>query len=79
VMLDHGNPAQYLITQRYIESLKEMSRGNNSKVVFMPVETSAMLSSIGAIKEMLSETSEKKRDGGEQQLPPGRQRQLPNS
>ncbi|MCA1818050.1 MAG: SPFH/Band 7/PHB domain protein, partial [Acidobacteria bacterium] len=41
-MLDHGNPAQYLITQRYIESLKEMSRGNNSKVVFMPVETSAM-------------------------------------
>ena len=27
VMLDHGNPAQYLITQRYIESLKEMSRG----------------------------------------------------
>ena len=25
VILDHGNPAQYLITQRYIESLKEMS------------------------------------------------------
>jgi regulator of protease activity HflC (stomatin/prohibitin superfamily) len=78
VMLDHGNPAQYLITQRYIESLKEMSRGQNSKVVFMPVETSAMLSSIGAIKEMLSETGEKKTDGG-QQLPPGRPRQLPNS
>src|ERR687884_573038 len=57
VMQDHGNPAQYLITQRYIESLKEMSRGNNSKVVFMPVETSAMLSSIGAIKEMISETN----------------------
>src|ERR687886_1662795 len=32
-LLNHGNPAQYLITQRYIESLKEMSRGNNSKVV----------------------------------------------
>src|SRR5205807_2645946 len=60
VMLDHGNPAQYLITQRYIESLKEMSRGNNSKVVFMPVETSAMLSTIGAIKEMISETGDKK-------------------
>src|ERR671932_16225 len=59
-MLDHGNPAQYLITQRYIESLKEMSRGNNSKVVFMPVETSAMLSSIGAIKEMISETGTKR-------------------
>ncbi|HEX8559945.1 MAG TPA: SPFH domain-containing protein [Pyrinomonadaceae bacterium] len=80
VMLDHGNPAQYLITQRYIESLKEMSRGQNSKVVFMPVETSAMLSSIGAIKEMLSETGEKRGDGGGSgpQLPPGRPRQLPN-
>ena len=77
VMLDHGNPAQYLITQRYIESLKEMSRGNNAKVVFMPVETSAMLSTIGAIKEMISETGDKK-SGGEQ-LPPGRPRQLPNS
>ena len=55
-----GNPAQYLITTRYIESLKEMARGNNSKVVFMPVETSGMLSSIGAIKEMFAETGEKR-------------------
>ena len=79
-MLDHGNPAQYLITQRYIESLKEMSRGKNSKVIFMPVETSAMLSSVGVIKEMFAETGEKRKDeGGAQQLPPGRPRQLPNS
>jgi regulator of protease activity HflC (stomatin/prohibitin superfamily) len=79
VMLDHGNPAQYLITQRYIESLKEMSRGQNAKVIFMPVETTAMLSSIGALKEMFSETGEKRKDeGGGQQLPPGRPRQLPN-
>ena len=55
---DHGNPAQYLITQRYIESLKEMSRGNNSKVIFMPVETSTMLASVGAIKEVLSRVGE---------------------
>ena len=77
-MLDHGNPAQYLITQRYIESLKEMSRGNNAKVVFMPVETSAMLSSIGAIKEMISETTGQ-RSGGEGGTPPAppRPRQLP--
>jgi regulator of protease activity HflC (stomatin/prohibitin superfamily) len=79
VMLDHGNPAQYLITQRYIESLKEMSLGQNSKVIFMPVETSAMLSSIGAIKEMISATGDKQKDEGTQQLPPGRQRQLPNA
>jgi regulator of protease activity HflC (stomatin/prohibitin superfamily) len=77
VMIDHGNPAQYLITQRYIESLKEMSRGQNSKVIFMPVETTAMLSSIGALKEMFSETGEKRRD--DQSPPPIRPRQLPNS
>ena len=58
VMLDHGNPAQYLITQRYIESLKEMSLGQNAKVIFMPVETSTMLSSVGAIKEVLARVGE---------------------
>ncbi|HWS54868.1 MAG TPA: SPFH domain-containing protein [Pyrinomonadaceae bacterium] len=78
-LLDRGDPAQYLITQRYIESLKEMSKGQNSKVIFMPVETSTMLSSVGAIKEMFAETGEKpKRDGERDQLQPGRPRQLPN-
>ena len=54
-MRDQGESAQFIITTRYIESLKEMARGNNAKVVFMPVEVSTMLSSIGAIKEMFSE------------------------
>jgi regulator of protease activity HflC (stomatin/prohibitin superfamily) len=57
-----GNPeqtAQYLITARYIESLRDMTRTQNSKVIFMPMETSTMLSSIGAIKEVLGETGER--------------------
>src|SRR6185503_8197430 len=58
-MQEHGNPAQYLITTRYIESLRDMTRTNNSKVIFMPVETASMLSSVGAIKEMISETGSK--------------------
>jgi hypothetical protein len=37
-----------------------MTRTQNSKVIFMPMETSAMLSSIGAIKEVFAETGEKK-------------------
>src|SRR4051794_9446024 len=57
-MPGHGNPAEYLITIRYIESLRDMTKGNNSKVIFMPVETSTMLSSVGALKEMFSETGE---------------------
>ncbi|MFS8086542.1 MAG: SPFH domain-containing protein [Acidobacteriota bacterium] len=51
-MAQHGNPAQYLITTRYIESLRDMTKSNNAKVIFMPVETSTMLSAVGTIKEM---------------------------
>lgn len=59
-----GNPAQYLLVQRYIESLTRMAAANNSKVIFMPVETSAVLSSIGAFKEVFAEagTQLEKRD-----------------
>ncbi len=69
-----GDPAQYLITTRYIESLRDMTRSNNSKVIFMPVETSAMLSSVGALKEVFSQTGEK--DSDDKPMPP-RPRQLP--
>jgi hypothetical protein len=76
-MEGHGNPAQYLITTRYIESLRDMTRSNNSKVIFMPVETSTMLSSIGAIKEILAETGEKRAAEDNRQQPSPRPRQLP--
>src|SRR5215210_5258007 len=70
-----GDPGQYLITTRYIDSLRDMTRTNNSKVIFMPVETSTMLSSVGAIKEVLSQTGEK---SGEENPPsPPRPRELP--
>lgn len=68
----HGNPAQYLLTSRYIESLRDMTKSNNAKVIFMPVETASMLSSVGTIKEMLSETGGKRSDD-EQKPPPPRQ------
>ena len=68
-----GDPGQYLITTRYIDSLRDMTRTNNSKVIFMPIETSAMLSSVGAIKEVLSQTGEK---SGEEPPPPPRPREL---
>jgi regulator of protease activity HflC (stomatin/prohibitin superfamily) len=77
-MLGHGNPAQYLITKSYIESLRDMTRTNNSKIIFMPVETSSMLSSVGAIKEMISATGDKS-SGSEEKPPPPtpRPRELP--
>jgi hypothetical protein len=54
-----------------------MTRTNNSKVIFMPVETSSMLASVGALKEVFAETGEKRSDSGQQQPPPPRPRQLP--
>ena len=72
-MLDHGNPAQYLITTRYIESLRDMTKSNNAKVIFMPVETSSMLSSVGTIKEMFSETGLKGSKDDSPPPPPPRQ------
>lgn len=74
-MHEHGNPAEYLITTRYIESLRDMTRTNNSKVIFMPVETSAMLSAVGAIKEVLSQTGQS--SGEKDPSAPPRPRELP--
>lgn len=69
---DPAQTAQYLITARYIESLRDMTRGNNSKVVFMPVETSSMLSSVGALKELFADGNNDKNDNRTTQ------NQLPN-
>jgi regulator of protease activity HflC (stomatin/prohibitin superfamily) len=55
ILAGQGNPAQYLIMMKYIESLRDMSRSQNAKVVFMPVETSNVLSSIGAFKEVFGD------------------------
>jgi regulator of protease activity HflC (stomatin/prohibitin superfamily) len=72
-MADHGNPAQYLITTRYIESLRDMTKSNNAKVIFMPVETSSMLSAVGTIKEMFNESGVKDRSDDSPKTPPPRQ------
>jgi regulator of protease activity HflC (stomatin/prohibitin superfamily) len=48
-----GNPAQYLIAQRYLESLTSIAT-NASKLVFLPYETSGIMASLGGIKELLN-------------------------
>jgi regulator of protease activity HflC (stomatin/prohibitin superfamily) len=49
-----GNPAQYLIAQRYLESLSAIAVGAD-KLVFMPYEASGALASLGGIKELLQQ------------------------
>ena len=52
-----GDPTQYLIATKYIDKLDEITKGNNSKVVFLPYEATGVLGSLGGIKEMFSEFS----------------------
>jgi regulator of protease activity HflC (stomatin/prohibitin superfamily) len=47
-----GNPAQYLIAQRYLETLTAVA-SDADKVVFMPYEATAALASLGGIRELL--------------------------
>src|SRR5687768_3996083 len=76
IMGNSEKTAQYLITSRYIESLRDMTRTQNSKVIFMPVETSSLLSSIGAVKELFMESGEKNDQPQPQQRPPRTPREL---
>jgi regulator of protease activity HflC (stomatin/prohibitin superfamily) len=71
-----GNPestVQYIITSRYIESLRDMTQTNNAKVIFMPIETSSMLSAVGALKEVFAETGEKSQPAQITNRPPARE------
>ena len=70
---DRGQTAQYLITSRYVDSMRDMARTQNSKVIFMPMETSGVLASVGAFKEVFAETGEKQ---PELQKPPRSPREL---
>jgi len=47
-----GNAATYLIALRYIEALKQIASGKESKVVFLPYEATGILGSIGGIREL---------------------------
>jgi len=42
----------YFIAQKYVESLKEMALSPNQKTIYMPLEASGLISSIGGIADL---------------------------
>lgn len=48
------SPANYMLAEKYITTLKEMTTGKDNKTVYMPYEASSMLSSIGCLKDMFA-------------------------
>lgn len=51
--IKESQPTQEVITIKYLEALKEIADGKSTKI-FMPYEATQLLSSAGAIKEMIS-------------------------
>ncbi len=46
------NPANYLIAQKYIQTLEEIASGDKTKTVYLPYEATGVMSSIGGIKDL---------------------------
>lgn len=52
-----GDPVNYLLAVRYIDTLGEMVSGKDNKIIYMPYEATGVLSSIGGIKDLLTMTN----------------------
>lgn len=53
----NGKPDQYLIAMKYLDTLQNISAGQNNKIVYMPYEATGILSSVDGIKEMFKGTT----------------------
>ncbi|MBL6986981.1 MAG: SPFH/Band 7/PHB domain protein [Methylobacter sp.] len=50
----------YFIAQKYIEALKDIGASDNSKLVFMPLDSSSVIGALGGIGELAKEAMAKK-------------------
>ena len=48
-----GDTINYLIANKYIETLDSMVKGDDNKTVYIPYEATGVLSSLGGIKDLL--------------------------
>ena len=51
----NGDPINYLIANKYIETLQNMVSGQDNKTIYLPYEATGVLSSLGGIKEMFNQ------------------------
>lgn len=54
VSTSQTDPATYMLAMKYIETLREMTSGQDNKTVYIPYEASSVLSSIGSIKTLFN-------------------------
>ena len=51
-LAEKGKPDQYLIAMKYLETLSNITKGANNKIVYMPYEATGILSSVDGLKQM---------------------------
>jgi regulator of protease activity HflC (stomatin/prohibitin superfamily) len=49
----------YFVAQKYVEAIKDIASAENSKVVFMPLEASSVIGSLGGIAELAKDAFKK--------------------
>ena len=71
-----GDPRaiQYFVAQKYVEAVAKFAASPNSRLVFMPLEASGIIGSIGAIRELFEEA---RPDAGTPPPPPRAPRSSP--
>ncbi len=46
----------YFVATKYVEAIKELGKSNNQKILFLPMELTSIIGSIGGIGELVKET-----------------------
>lgn len=59
----HVGALNYFVAQKYVEAFKSMASSNNQKMVFMPMEMSGLISSIGGVAELAKDALKQSKDG----------------
>ena len=50
----------YFVAQKYVEAIKDIASAENQKVIFMPLEASSVIGSLGGIAELAKDAFDKK-------------------
>lgn len=53
------NAINYFVAQKYIEALKDIGAANNSKLIFMPLDSSSVIGALGGIGELAKDVMNK--------------------
>ena len=61
------NAVNYFVAGKYVEALKELATSPNQKVIFLPIEATNVLGSLGGIGELVKESFGKTDPSGDRQ------------